>query len=215
MQDECASDCSNKSATQKKEPAAAINAGRRIEYVSLAWTTLEALAGIAAGLMAGSIALIGFGADSVIEVASSGILLWRLNHELGEERERTALRLVGVSFLLLAVYVGWEAAESLIKHQPPKVSYFGIIFSVLCLIVMPLLARAKRRIAVRIDSGAMEADARQSAICGYLAAILLCGLALNALFGWWWADPVAALAMLPIIIKEGLDALSGKTCCCG
>ena len=193
---------------------AAIRSGRQIEYLSLTWTSLEALAGIVAGLMAGSIALIGFGADSVIEVASSAILLWRLNHEFGEKRERTALRLVGVSFLLLAVYVGWEAVEPLVKRQPPGVSYFGIIFSILCLIVMPLLARAKRHIAARIGSGAMEADSRQSAICGYLAAILLCGLALNALFGWWWAGPVAAIAMLPIIVKEGFDAIRGETCCC-
>jgi divalent metal cation (Fe/Co/Zn/Cd) transporter len=121
---------------------------------------------------------------------------------------------VGVSFLLLAVYVGWEAGESLVKHQPPSVSYFGIVFSILCLIVMPLLARAKRRIAVRLKSGAMKADSRQSSLCGYLAAILLCGLALNALFGWWWADPVAALVMLPIIIKEGIEGLRGESCDC-
>lgn len=212
--DECASNSGRKSAIQKNDSSVAIDAGRRIEYLNFAWTALEAVAGIGAGVIAGSIALVGFGVDSVIEMASSGILLWRLNHEFGERRERTALRLVGVSFLLLAVYVGWEAAESLITYQPPNVSYFGIVFSVLCLIVMPLLARAKRRIAARIGSGAMEADSRQSSICGYLAAILLCGLALNALLGWWWADPVAALVMLPIIIKEGFDALRGKACCC-
>src|SRR5579862_4466355 len=196
MPNECTSnDCGKAEANN----AATIRAGRQIEYVSLAWTSLEALAGIVAGIMAGSIALIGFGADSVIEMISSGILLWRLNHEFGEERERVALRLVGVSFLLLAVYVGWEAIESLIKRQPPSVSYFGILFSALCHAVMPLLARAKRGVATRLGSGAMAADSKQSAICAYLAAILLCGLALNALFGWWWADPVAALAMLPII----------------
>jgi divalent metal cation (Fe/Co/Zn/Cd) transporter len=214
MENECASDCCCKSAQKAEAANAAIVAGRKIEYVSLAWTSLEALAGIAAGIIAGSIALIGFGADSVIEVAYSVILLWRLNHEFGEERERTALRLVGVSFLLLAIYVGWEASGSLLKHQPPSISYFGIVFSILCLIVMPLLARAKRRIAVRLNSGAMKADSKQSSICGYLAAILLCGLALNALLGWWWADPVAALAMLPIIIKEGVDAVRGESCGC-
>ena len=213
METECASDCC-KSDAQAKDSAADIRAGRQIEYISLAWTSLEALAGVAAGVIAGSIALIGFGADSVIEVASSAVLLWRLNHEFGEKRERTALRLVGIGFLLLAVYVGWEAVESLVKHQLPRVSYFGIVFSVLCLIVMPLLARAKRRIAVRLNSGAMKADSQQSSICGYLAAILLCGLALNAFFGWWWADPVAALVMLPIIVKEGVEAFCGETCDC-
>ncbi|HEY5298896.1 MAG TPA: cation transporter [Verrucomicrobiae bacterium] len=200
--------------TQDKDSAADVRAGRKIEYISLAWTSLEALGGIVAGVMAGSIALIGFGADSVIEVAASAILLWRLNHEFGEKRERTALRLLGISFLLLAVYVGWEAIESLVKHQLPSVSYFGIGFSALCLIVMPLLARAKRKIAARLNSRAMKADSQQSSICAYLAAILLGGLTLNALFGWWWADPVAALVMLPIIIKEGIEALRGETCDC-
>ncbi|HKW30498.1 MAG TPA: cation transporter [Verrucomicrobiae bacterium] len=206
--------CGGNPAAQTNDPAAAIRAGRQIEFVSLGWTSLEAAAGIIAGILAGSIALVGFGADSVIEMASSAILLWRLDHELGEKRERRALRLVGVSFLLLAVYVGWEAIESLVKHQPPNASYFGIVFSVLCLIVMPLLARAKRRVATRLESGAMAADARQSALCGYLAALLLGGLGLNALFNWWWADPVAALAMLPIILKEGFAALRGEVCDC-
>jgi divalent metal cation (Fe/Co/Zn/Cd) transporter len=213
MQDECTSDCCE-SETQKKDSDADIRAGRKIEYVSIAWTSLEALGGILAGIIAGSIALIGFGADSVIEVGSSAILLWRLNHEFGEQRERTALRLVGVSFILLAVYVGLEATESLVKHQPPSVSYFGIVFSVLCLVVMPLIARAKRKIAARLNSAAMKADSQQSSICAYLAAILLGGLTLNALFAWWWADPVAALVMLPIIIKEGVEALRGETCNC-
>jgi divalent metal cation (Fe/Co/Zn/Cd) transporter len=206
--------CRNEPTVPTGDSATAIRAGRHIEYVSLGWTSLEAAAGITAGILAGSVALIGFGADSVIEMASSSILLWRLDHESGRQRERTALRLVGVGFLLLAVYIGWEAAESLVKHQPPAVSYFGIVFSALCLVVMPLLARAKRRMAVRLGSGALAADSRQSAICGYLAAILLGGLGLNALFGWWWADPVAALAMLPIILKEGFDALRGEVCDC-
>ena len=130
------------------EPAEAAHtqAGRRIEYLSLAWTSLEAIGGLIAGLMAGSIALIGFGADSVIEIASSSILLWRLSdHALGNQREDTALKLVGVSFLVLAAYIAFESVESLLRHQAPRVSYFGIGFSVLCLVVMPLLARAKRR----------------------------------------------------------------------
>ena len=151
--------------------------GRRIEYISVAWTSLEALAGITAGIIAGSLALMGFGADSLIEVASSVILLWRLSdHELGEQRERTALKLVGISFLLLAGYVAYESIESLVTHQPPHVSYFGICFSGVCLIVMPILARAKRRIALHLHSAALEADSRQSSICAYLAAILLGGL---------------------------------------
>ncbi len=195
--------------------AGQIRAGRRIEYLSLAWSSLEAAGGVIAGLMAGSIALIGFGGDSVIEIASSVILLWRLSARArGGERERTALKLVGVSFFVLAAYVAFESAESLLRHQAPRVSYFGIGFSVLCLVVMPPLARAKRRVACLLDSNALEADSRQSSICAWLAGILLGGLALNALFGWWWADPLAALAMVPIILKEGVDAVKGETCSC-
>ena len=144
--------------------------GRRIEFLSVGWTSLEALSGIVAGIVAGSIALIGFGADSVIEVASSLILLWRLSdHELGAQREGTALKLVGISFLLLAAFVAYESVESLVTRQAPRVSYFGMAFSALCLIVMPLLSRAKRRVAARLHSAALEADARQSSICAYLA----------------------------------------------
>lgn len=201
--------------TNDLSEAASIVAGRRVEYLSLAWTSLEAGAGIIAGLGAASIALIGFGADSVIEIASSAILLWRLNDsESGRAREKTALKLVGVCFFLLAVYVLGESIRSLLIREAPRVSYFGIGFSVLCLVVMPLLARAKRRIAARLKSRALDADSRQSSICAYLAAILLGGLLLNALFGWWWADPLAALAMCPIIAKEGLQALRGESCSC-
>lgn len=189
--------------------------GRRVEYVSIAWTSLEAIVGITAGLIAGSIALIGFGADSIIEIASSAILLWRLSdHAVGDQREHAALKLVGVSFLVLAAYVAFESVESLLRHEAPRVSYFGIGFSVACLVVMPLLARAKRRVASQLRSGALEADSRQSSICAYLAGILLGGLALNALLGWWWADPLAALIMVPIILKEGVDAMRGETCSC-
>jgi len=195
--------------------AAAIIAGRRVEYLSLAWTSLEAGAGIVAGLGAASIALIGFGADSVIEIASSAILLWRLSDsERGRAREKAALKLVGICFLLLAAFVLWESVRSLLVREVPKVSYFGIGFSALCLVVMPLLARAKRRIAAQLNSRALDADSRQSSICAYLAAILLGGLLFNALFGWWWADPLAALAMSPIIAKEGLEALRGNSCGC-
>jgi len=186
---------------------------RRIVYLSTAWTSLEAAVGIAAGIFAGSIALISFGADSIIEVASSSVLLWRLSNPVrGEHREELAHRFVGASFLALAVYVCMNAAHDLIAHEAPRASYFGIIYAATCVIVMPLLARAKRRASVRVRSNALHADSHQSDICGWLSAILLAGLALNALFGWWWADPIAALAMLPIIIKEGISGLRGEVC---
>jgi divalent metal cation (Fe/Co/Zn/Cd) transporter len=186
---------------------------RRIEYLSIAWASLEAVVGMAAGILAGSIALISFGADSIIEVASSGVLLWRLSNPIrGEHREELAHRLVGVSFLALAAYVCVAAVHDLIAHEAPRASYFGIIYAAACVIVMPLLAGAKRRASRRVKSNALHADSHQSDICAWLSVILLAGLALNALFDWWWADPMAALAMLPIIVKEGVNGLRGAGC---
>ena len=194
--------------------AASVRRGRRLEYLTIAWNSLEAVAAIGAGLMAGSIALVGFGVDSVIETSSGAVLLWRLRDGgRGEARERIALRLVGVSFLLLAAYVAYDAIKSLVTREPPEASYIGIGVAALSLVVMPLLARAKRRVAAEINSRAMQADSRQTDLCAYLSAILLAGLALNALFGFWWADPVAGLVMTPIITKEGVHALRGETCC--
>ena len=189
-------------------------AGRRLEYFTLGWNLTEAAVAIGAGLFAGSIALIGFGVDSLIESLSGGILLWRLQHDTdSENREATALRLVGFSFFILAIYVGIDSAKTLIHRESPETSVVGIILSIVSLIVMPLLARAKRKVAAGIHSRALTADSRQTDICAYLSAILLAGLTLNALFGWWWADPVAALCMLPLIISEGVQAIRGRTCC--
>jgi divalent metal cation (Fe/Co/Zn/Cd) transporter len=191
-----------------------IRRGRRLEYLTVAWNVVEAVLSIGAGLAAGSIALVGFGVDSVIESLSGGVLLWRLrDDESGERREPTALRLVGGSLILLAAYVAFEAAQSLYAREPPEASYVGIIVAGVSLAGMPLLARAKRRVASALGSRAMEADSRQTDLCAYLSAILLAGLALNALFGWWWADPVAGLVMAPIIFKEGFDALRGEKKC--
>jgi len=187
--------------------------GRRLEWLTLGWNVTEAAIAIGAGIMAGSIALIGFGADSVVESLSSLVLLWRLqSSEADEHRERLALRLVGVCFLLLAAYVAVDAALSLVHGERPDASLVGISLSVVSLIVMPLLARAKRRVAGRLASAALAADSRQTDLCAYLSAILLGGLALNAAFGWWWADPVAALVMVPIIVREGTQALRGEVC---
>lgn len=191
--------------------ASATKRGRHLEFLTIGWNSLEAVAAIGAGLLAGSIALVGFGADSVIESLSGAVLLWRLF--AGEEREKLALRLVGISFLLLAAYIGFDALKSLLLREPPDASYLGIAIAALSLVVMPLLARAKRRVAAQINSRAMLADSRQTDICAYLSAILLGGLILNAAFGWWWADPAAALVMLPIIVKEGAEGLRGETCC--
>lgn len=194
--------------------AKSIKRGRALEYFTIGWNSLEAVVAIGTGLLAGSTALVGFGIDSIIESTSGAALLWRLRDgDKGEAREKLALRLVGVSFLLLAAYVAFDAGKSLILREPPEVSYAGIVLAALSLVVMPMLARAKRRVAAELNSRALQADSRQTDICAYLSAILLAGLFLNALFGWWWADPVAALVMIPIIAKEGVGALRGETCC--
>ena len=200
---------------QHLERGPAVRRGRLLEYLTIIWNVLEGIISVGAGLVAGSIALVGFGFDSFIESLSGGALLWRLHLDAPERRERAekiALRVIGVSFLLLAAYVTVDAAKSLINREPPEATYLGIGIATLSLIVMPILARAKRRVAKELHSHAMEADARQTDICTYLSAILLGGLLLNAAVGWWWADPVAALVMIPIIGKEGIDALRGKQC---
>jgi len=197
------------------QQAAMVRRGRRLEYLTIGWNTLEAVFAIGAGLLAGSVALVGFGVDSVIESSSGAILLWRLREgERGAQRERLALKLVGGSFLVLAAYVACDAALSLVRREPPEASYVGIAIAVLSLILMPILARAKRRVAADLNSRAMQADSRQTDLCAYLSAILLAGLALNALFGLWWADPAAGLLMTPIIAKEGIATLRGETCGC-
>jgi len=193
-----------------------LRAGRRLEYFTLGWNLTEAAVAIGAGLFAGSIALIGFGIDSLIESLSGGILLWRLRQaeaETDERRERLAHRLVGISFLVLALYVAFESGKSLLRREEPETSVIGIVLSIVSLIVMPLLARAKRRVAAKLDSRALRADSRQTDICAYLSAILLGGLLLNAFFGWWWADPIAALCMLPLIFREGMEAVRDRSSC--
>jgi divalent metal cation (Fe/Co/Zn/Cd) transporter len=171
-----------------------------------------------AGWLAGSIALVGFGFDSVIEVSSGAALLVRLHADVDPRRrdrmERLTLGFVGTCFLAVAAYVGYDSMSNLIQHQPPRPSIIGIALAATSLIVMPLLARAKRRVAREISSGAMAADAKQSEFCMYLSAILLAGLTLNAAFGWWWADPLAGLIMVPIVAREGIEALRGRTCEC-
>jgi divalent metal cation (Fe/Co/Zn/Cd) transporter len=187
--------------------------GRRLEYFTLGWNLTEAAVGIGAGVVAGSIALIGFGVDSVIESFSGASLLWRLqSYETGEKREQLALKLVGVSFFVLAVYVAADAAKTLIQREPPQASIVGLCLSAVSIVVMPLLARAKRRVAARLNSRALVADSRQTDLCAYLSGILFVGLGLNALFGWWWADSVAAILMVPIITREGIGVFKVNAC---
>ncbi len=199
------------------ERAQAARAGRGLQYLTIAWNSAECVVALVAGTLAGSVALVGFGLDSAIEVTASGAALWRLRRDPDDARreavERRALRVIGGCFLILAGYVLIEAGRALITRQAPDSTLAGTILAALSLLVMPLLARAKRRVASRLGSGALEAESRQTEICACLSAILLAGLALNAWLGWWWADPVAGLLMVPLIAREGWEAWQGHTCC--
>ena len=188
------------------------------EYFTVAWNVLEGIVAIAAGIISGSIALVGFGVDSYIEVASGLFLIWRLrkhgfDDEDEEAAEKKAVFFVGVTFILLALYVIYESVKKLFFHEHPEESLVGIVLAIVSLIVMPLLASYKKKIAAEIRSRALRADALETLACSYLSLTLLLGLAANALFGWWWADPVAGLAMTPLIAWEGWQALTGRTCC--
>jgi divalent metal cation (Fe/Co/Zn/Cd) transporter len=204
-------------ASGTERQAKLIALGKRLQYFTIAWNSLEGMAAIAAGLLAGSISLVGFGLDSFIEVTSGIAALWRVASEPNSERraraERIGLRIIGICFVVLALYVAIDSIAVLIRHEAPRQSNFGIGVAIASLIAMPLLARAKRRVGAGLRSAAVTADARQTNFCVYLSAVLLLGLALNALFGWWWADPTAALLMVPLIAKEGIEAVRGKTCC--
>jgi divalent metal cation (Fe/Co/Zn/Cd) transporter len=194
-----------------------VTAGRRLQYLTIAWNSVECVVALIAGFLAGSVALVGFGFDSAIEVISSLAALWRLHLDDDEARrvtsERHTARIIGACFLFLAGYVLVNAAQVFARGELPERSISGIVLAALSLIVMPLLVRYKRRIATRLGSGALEAEARQTRICAVLSAILLAGLGLNAWLGWWWADTVAGLAMVPLIAWEGWQAMSGRTCC--
>jgi divalent metal cation (Fe/Co/Zn/Cd) transporter len=194
----------------------AVRRGRTLEYFTIAWNSIEGLVAVAAGIIAGSISLVGFGIDSFIEVTSGAVLLWRMSVDADvrarEKNERTALRIVGVCFLLLAAYIAYESGMDLWSKKAPEHSIPGIVLACVSLVVMPLLSRAKRNVGTALNSAAMHADAKQTEFCTYLSAILLAGLVLNAVFGLWWSDPVAALIMVPIIANEGIQGWRGKAC---
>src|SRR5437588_5000875 len=186
---------------------AIVRSGRRLEYFTIAWNALEGLVAVIAGVVAGSISLVGFGIDSFIEVTSGATLLWRMsvdaNQQTRERNERLSIRVVGICFIALAVYVAYESVFDLIGKKAPEHSLTGIVLACVSLVVMSILSRAKNRVASELGSAAMKADAKQTDFCVYLSAILLAGLLLNAVLGWWWADPIAALTMAPIVAKEG------------
>jgi len=193
-----------------------VRRGRHLEYFTIAWNSLEGLVAVVAGAIAGSISLVGFGIDSFIEVTSGSVLLWRMSVDADVQRrernERHALKIVGACFLALAAYISYESVMDLWSKKAPEHSIPGIVLACVSLIVMPLLSRAKRNVGSALGSAAMHADAKQTEFCTYLSGILLAGLLLNAFFGLWWADPAAALIMVPIIAKEGIEGLQGNAC---
>ena len=190
-----------------------------LEYLTVGYNILEGIASIIAGLMAGSIALVGFGLDSAVESASGGVLIWRLKkhgHISEEEEERVekkAVRLVGVSFFILGAYILYEAIEKLYLREAPEPSLPGIVIALLSIVIMPLLARAKLAVARKIKSRSLETDSRQTIVCSLLSVALLAGLALNYLFGLWWADPVSALVIVAFIFREGVEAFTKEKAC--
>jgi len=204
-------------------PAAArkrdLRRGNRLEIFSISWNVLETVVGMAAGLAAGSVALVGFALDSVVEGLSASVLLWRLRSETSgrrtaDEAEDRAIRLVAIAFFALAVYVGGRAIYDLATEARPEESTVGVFLAIVSLVVMPLLARRKRVVARELDSRALEADSKQTTLCTYLSAFLLIGLAANSLFGWWWADPVAGIAIALVAANEGRELWNADVLCC-
>jgi len=198
-----------------------VRRGRRLAWFTIAWNAVEGVAGIGAGVAAGSIALLGFGVDSYVEVFAGSVILWRLAKErhgraLSEAAEERAVRLVAVTFLLLAIGVGGESVRKLLTGARTQESPFGIGLAAVSLVVMPLLARAKRRVGGQLASRAVTADATETTLCVWLSAIVLAGLGLDALFGWWWADPVAGLGIVYAAGREAFEHRRAGTldhCC--
>ncbi len=190
----------------------------RLEYFSLAWNVLETVVGLVAGIAAGSVALIGFALDSVVESSSAATLIWRLRKEgrggwTSEDIERRAVRIVACAFFALALYVGIQATIDLVRQNRPEESTVGIALALVSLVVMPVLARRKRAMAKALDSRSLEADAGQTSLCTLISAFLLAGLGANALFGWWWADPIAGLGIAIVAAREGKELWTTEHFC--
>lgn len=190
--------------------------GRRARLLagaSVGYNVVEAVVAISAGLVAGSVALVGFGLDSTVEVASGLIILWQFAHRMPEQREQQALRLMAVSFFVLAAYVAVESVRALLGSHEPDPSPVGIAIATASLLVMPFLSWAQRRTGRALGSNAVVADSTQTLLCTYLSAVLLVGLLLNLAFGWSWADPVAGLVIAVVAVREGRQAWRGVGCC--
>jgi divalent metal cation (Fe/Co/Zn/Cd) transporter len=193
-----------------------IRRAKALSWLSLVWMTVEGAVAITAALIAGSVALLGFGIDSAIEGLASVIVIWRFtgSRRLSEHAERQAQKAVAVSFFLLAPYIAQDAIRALINGHHPSTSWVGIGLSISSILVMPLLGRAKQRVGERLASGATTGEGAQNLLCAYMAAGVLVGLVANAAVGWWWLDPVIALAIAAIAVREGHETWAGEDCAC-
>lgn len=191
--------------------------GRRAQLLagaSVSYNLVEAVIAITAGSIAGSVALVGFGLDSIVEVSSGLIILWQFRHHLPEEREQQALKLMALAFFALAGYVGFESLRTLWSGHEAETSLVGIALASASLVIMPFLSWAQRRTGRALGSDAVVADGTQTGLCAWMSAVLLVGLVLNATLGWWWADPLAGLVIAAVAAREGLEAWRGETCGC-
>ncbi len=193
-----------------------IRRAKGLSWLSLAWMAVEGAVAITAALIAGSVALLGFGIDSVIEGLASVIVIWRFtgSRRLSEPAERQAQKAVAVSFFLLAPYIAQDATRALVNGDRPSSSWVGVGLSISSIVVMPLLGRAKQRVGERLGSGATAGEGAQNLLCAYMAAGVLAGLTANAVLGWWWLDPVIALGIAAIAVREGREAWAGEDCAC-
>jgi divalent metal cation (Fe/Co/Zn/Cd) transporter len=192
-----------------------VSRARRLAWLGVAWHAVEMTVAIAAGLAAGSIALVGFGADSLVEAAAGLTVIWRFSGDqpAAEAPERRAQRLIGASFFAVGAYVTVEAVRTLAGASHPEASWVGIALAMVTLGTMPPLAGAKAQVGERLGSSATKSEGRQNLLCAYLSAGLIVGLGANALLGWWWADPVAALLIAVLAVREGREAWRGEACC--
>ena len=198
------------------ERARLVRRARLLAWLGLGWHAVEAAVAIGAGIVASSVALVGFGADSLVEGVAGIVVLWRFAaaRAASEDAERRAQRLIGASFFAIAVYVAVESGRALIGGHEPEASWVGIALAAAALVTMPPLAMAKTRLGARLGSAATAGEGRQNMLCAYLSAALLVGLVANAALGWWWADPVAALLIAAVALREGREAWRGEQCGC-
>jgi divalent metal cation (Fe/Co/Zn/Cd) transporter len=196
------------------EHARLVRRVKLISWLSLAWMTAEAVIGVLAGLTANSIALIGWGIDSTIEGIASLVIIWRFTGDRvhSHEAEAIARRVVAVSFFLLAPYVAVEATRQLVTGSEPKASWIGVGLAISAVVLMPVFGHAKRRIGTKLDSGATTGEGTQNILCAYLSVAILVGLAANALFGYWWADPAVALGVAAVAVQAGAATWRGESC---